>query len=424
METDLAIIGAGMSGLSAALFAASRGVQTLVLGGPGELVYASGLLDLLAVHPLGSQRRAWTDPWAALDALREDEPDHPLARIPEQGVRAAMDELLQALEQGALPYRRDPGANCEVITPAGTIKATHAVPSTMWAGVAALREKPPCLLVDFHGLRELSARHIAGALAPGWPGLRATRLDWPQADGGANLSPEFLARCLDRPERREALARAVAPHLGDALAVGLPAVLGYLQSEEAVADLQDRLGVPVFELPTPPVSVPGLRLQEVLVQAVRGRGARLLRARVESVRLDTGGEIELRAASRSSEYRVRARGVLLATGRFLGQGLTADRERVRETLLDLPVHQPPGRAGWHRRALLDPRGHPVNRAGLEVDAMFRPLDADREPAHPRLHAAGSVLAHQDWARSKSGSGLAVATAHAAVEAFVAAGGDR
>jgi glycerol-3-phosphate dehydrogenase subunit B len=87
---------------------------------------------------------------------------------------------------------------------------------------------------------------------------------------------------------------------------------------------------------------------------------------------------------------------------------------VREPLFDLPVHQPEGRDRWHREEFLDRRGHAVNRAGLEVDSIFRPLDASGRPAHRRLFAAGSILAHQDWMRMKCGSGLAIATAHAAV----------
>jgi glycerol-3-phosphate dehydrogenase subunit B len=50
-----------------------------------------------------------------------------------------------------------------------------------------------------------------------------------------------------------------------------------------------------------------------------------------------------------------------------------------------------------------------------VDAAFHPLDASGKPAHPRLFAAGSILAHQDWMRMKCGSGLALSTARAAVE---------
>jgi len=72
---------------------------------------------------------------------------------------------------------------------------------------------------------------------------------------------------------------------------------------------------------------------------------------------------------------------------------------------------------WHRKSFLDPRGHPINRAGLEIDDTFRPLDRSGRPAYRTLFAAGSILAHQDWMRMKCGSGLSIATGYGAVNAF-------
>jgi glycerol-3-phosphate dehydrogenase subunit B len=84
----------------------------------------------------------------------------------------------------------------------------------------------------------------------------------------------------------------------------------------------------------------------------------------------------------------------------------------------LPVHQPQGRREWHRDNFLDSRGHPVNRAGVEIDDSFRPLDRAGRPVFDTLFAAGSILAHQDWMRMKCGSGLAIATAYGAVSSFL------
>jgi glycerol-3-phosphate dehydrogenase subunit B len=109
---------------------------------------------------------------------------------------------------------------------------------------------------------------------------------------------------------------------------------------------------------------------------------------------------------------------ILASGRFLGKGLHADRKHIHETIFDLPVTQPPDRTLWHRKDFLDSRGHPINRAGLEIDDSFRPLDSSGHPAFKLLFAAGSILAHQDWMRMKCGSGLALATGFAAVQSFV------
>lgn len=112
--------------------------------------------------------------------------------------------------------------------------------------------------------------------------------------------------------------------------------------------------------------------------------------------------------------RIAARGAVLAGGRFFGKGLKADRHAVREAVFDLPVRQPEKREDWHRAEFFDPRGHEINQAGLETDAALRPLGADGQPFHPRLHAAGAILAHQDWMRMKCGAGLAIATACKAV----------
>jgi len=114
------------------------------------------------------------------------------------------------------------------------------------------------------------------------------------------------------------------------------------------------------------------------------------------------------------ERSIRAAALVLATGRFMGGGLQADRHAVREPLFNLPVRQPELRDHWHRENFLDRRGHPVAYAGLETDECLRPLGTSGRPAHPRLFAAGSILANQDWMRMKCGSGLAIATAYAAV----------
>jgi glycerol-3-phosphate dehydrogenase subunit B len=419
---DLAVIGAGLAGMAAAVYAGNRGLATVQVGNAGALLFSSGLLDLMGVHPV-AEGREWSDPFAAMAAVAADVPGHPYAKVTAADARAAFGELVGALGAAGLAYGPPGEANCRVITGLGTLKTTYCVPRTMQPGVAALAERPPCLLVDFEGLREFSARGIVEALKGGWPGLRAARLDYPARVVAGEAYAAHLARALELRANRAALCASIRPHLGDARAVGLPAVLGVQRTGVVAGELTAWLGVPVFEIPTMPTSVPGLRLKEALERAVAARRVRrVVQSRAAAV-VPEGDRFAVHLeGGPPGASPLTARAVVLATGRFMGRGLVADRGRVREALMDLRVVQPPTRAGWHHPDLLDPRGHPLNRAGVDVDAALRPCDEAGRPVHPRLFAAGTLLAHHDWARMKCGAGIALATAFAAVGAVARGGG--
>ena len=414
---DLAVIGTGMAGAAAAIFAAHRGLDVAQVGQTGEIIFASGYLDLLGVFP-PADKRIWDNPWEGLERLKQAIPVHPLARIETAGIRAALDEFLGFLAEAGLPYRCGGEQNMTALTPLGTVKPTYGVPETMWPGVEALCAKARCLLVDIRGLRGFSARQVAEIWARDWPGLRTLTIDFPESGHLAELYAETMARKLELPSYREQLAAGIKPHLKDAVVLGLPAILGVQKSAGAARSLAELLGVPVFEIPTMPPGVPGLRLKEIFGNRIPELGVRLFREkRVTGVRREKTGTFTLAVDGGTGEETLRADRVLLASGRFLGKGLVADPDGIREPLFNLPVAQPRTRSRWHRRYFLDTRGHRINRAGLETDDRLRPLAAHGGPAHANLYAAGSILAHQDWMRMKCGSGLAIATAFAAVAAI-------
>lgn len=414
-EFDVAVVGAGVAGMAAALFAGERGLRTVQVGNGGGILFASGPLDLMGVHPV-AEARTWSDPYAAIEAVVRDVPGHPYGRVPPDDIRRAMAAFVGALEAVGLPYGAPGSGNSSLVTALGTVKTTYCVPRSMAAGVDALRARRRGLLVGFRGMREFSAQGVAATLGSRWPGLRAVRVAFPPDDAPAEAVSAHIARALDLEAGRAALAELVRPHLGDAEVVGFPSVLGLGRATKVLADLEARLGVPVFEIPTMPTSVPGLRLKDALETALAIRGVvRHVQATVPRIETPSDGPLALHVRGSGTERVVRARAVVLATGRFFGRGLVADRHRVREPILDLLVSQPESRADWHATELLAPAGHALDRAGVETDAQLRPLDQSGRVAHPRIFAAGTLLAHQDWAREKCGSGLAIATAWAAVE---------
>lgn len=416
---DLIIIGSGLTGTAAACFAANRGLRVAQVSATnGELAFASGLLDLLDIYP-PSDKKHWENPWEGISALIAGSPHHPYAGLGLDKIRESIQEFTTFTNSAGFEYFGLPDRNVTLPTAAGTLKATYRVPHSMWQGVIALEQWLPTLVIDFEGLKDFNARLMVEMLSPAWPGLRAQRLPFPAMLPGSDHAVPVLAESLESVEVRQKLVEIVRPHLEGARALGFPAVLGVHSTPEIIAELETLLGVRIFEVPTLPPSVSGFRLREAVEPMLLSKGATMYAGRhVTSVM--TGGRRCTGITEGGDDWKetLEADGIILATGRFLGGGLIADRSTISESLLGLPVAQPATRSLWHRESFLDSRGHAINEAGLEIDDQFRPLGSDGKCAFENLYAAGSILAHQDWVRTKSGGGIAVATAFGAVEAFL------
>ncbi len=417
LETELAVLGAGLAGLAASAFALDRGLSVARVGGTGGLAFTTGYLDLLGVS-LPEQSGFLAEPLEGLDTLRAAQPGHPYAKIANSEIRAAFTEFLACLEGAGLPYAM-PGQNILTFSPLGTLKCTYAVPRTMLAGTEAFVARTPCLLVDFAGLKAFSAREMAANLHPYWPDIKTATVAFPDLSWSGELYAEAMARSLEVPATREALIEAIRPHLGSARCVGLPAVLGVFGSAAACAHLSQGLGLPVFEVPTLPPGVPGLRLRECMDDYLRAKGMSLFtQRRVFAVRRENGNFL-LDIGENAPDTTLRAKALILASGRFLSGGLYGCREKgVVEPLLNLPVSSP-DREHWHSDEYFDPAGHGINKAGLMVDESFRPVKANGSLVDPKLHAAGAILSGQDWVREKSGAGIAISSAWKAVNAYMA-----
>ncbi|MDK9713066.1 MAG: glycerol-3-phosphate dehydrogenase subunit GlpB [Sulfuritalea sp.] len=407
--TQLAVIGSGIAGFAASIFAVNRKIATAQVGNTGAVAYTTGYLDLIG----RCDGAAVTDPWQALTSLRESEPTHPLCRVAPDEIQRAFTEFTAFLGACGLAYSAPGAGNITALTPVGTLKQTLCVPATMAAGPSALAANAPCVIVDFKGLKGFSGVEVVANLRDRWPRLSTQRIVFPGMERG-ELYPEVMARALEVPATRERLAVALNAVVGSARVIGLPAILGMHRPDHVLAELERLTGREIFEIPTMPPSVPGIRLRELFQQALPQQGVTLIpQQRVTSLSFaDDGATLAL--SDSYGPIRVHAQAVILATGRFLSGGLEAHPAGIREHLLDLPVTQPAGRVDWYRERYTDPRGHAIHRAGIEVDDSFRPLTREGRRYDERLFAAGVILAHQDWIRSRSGAGIAIATAFKAV----------
>ena len=251
----------------------------------------------------------------------------------------------------------------------------------------------------------LNAQYIfATELSLNLPGLQKRRF----------VSGMTLARLFDTPEFRQEVAEAVKPRLGNATRVGFPAVLGLQHASEARRDLEARLGLPVFEIPGLPPSIPGIRLHNLLVQAIESLGGHVYDGMQVTAFEKDGGKITAvwsEAAARRKAQR--AASYVLATGGILGGGIVAEeRGYAQDTIFNLAVRITPERSAWFQPEFCAPPGHPIFRAGLAVNADFQPIDAHLQPHHDNLYAVGGVLGSCDPLRERSLEGIALATGYA------------
>ena len=415
IHCELMVIGSGVAGMAAALFAAKRKISTVQAGLTGEINFASGLVDLLAVHKTGSKKIA-SDPKHAVKALIKANPEHPYARVSWEEIAGALETYFDFMGDAGLPYHHRDQKNHRIPTAAGTMKTTYGVPESMVNGAVAFEKGKKCLIVDIEGLKGFSARQMVENLKPSWPQLSHAGIKFPGTKGEAYL--EQMARTLEISENRKHLAAVLNPLIKGHTHVGLPPVLGIYRIQEIQSELEQILGVKLFEIPTMPPSVTGIRIRERFERKLPELGVKTFyQKRVHTATKGINGGFQFRIGSETPEVTVLSEAVILATGRFLGKGLAADRNIIKETVFNLPVLQPGKREAWHDKLFLSHEGHAINRAGLETDRNLRPIGRDRRPVNDMLFAVGSLLAHNDWTRLKCGSGVAIATAYKAVEAF-------
>jgi glycerol-3-phosphate dehydrogenase subunit B len=393
---DVVVIGVGLAGLTAAVRLAEDGARVLVLAkGVGATHLGPCTIDVLGYAPERVER-----PGEALAALGDD---HPYALVGRDGVAAAVEWL-----KAGLPYVGELEENMLLPTAVGALKPSAVVPESMAAG--DLRGGGQVCVVGFRALKDFHAPLLADNLERGGISARSVELDLlPERRVDANSLA--FARAFDDPAFRGEVAAQLAGRLGGEERVAFPAVLGI--AEARWRELQDRLARPVFEVPTLPPSVPGMRVFAALRERLRRAGGRaILNATVTGADRDGARVTGVRADLGLREVRHEASWVVLATGGFASGGLALDsRWRARETALGLPVRGVPEGERF-RPGYFDEQ--PMARAGVAVGRELRPQGWDN------VLVAGATLAGAEPWREKSGDGISLATGYRAAELILAA----
>ena len=412
LSYDVVVIGAGTAGLVAATRLAQSGASVCVLAkGIGSTHLAPATIDVLGYAP--DLVSAPLDGIAALTAARTD---HPYGLIGTEALTAGLDWFSTTAAAGPYPgYGYVGGLQRNMLFPTalGALRPSALVPETMAAGERSGLTRVCVVgtpsLRDFHP--SLCAANLEAA------GIEARPVSVELELERADMSTLGIARHLEDERWRAQFCARVSPMLRAEEHVGLPAMLGITDPHVVLTDLEQRFGRRVFEIPTLPPSVPGMRLYEILRSALRAAGGRLaLGAEVVSHERDGDRVTSVNTHAAGHDHTYAADWFVLASGGFASGGIELDSHWLtHERVLGLPLAgvPGPGEARFVSDYLSD---QPMARVGVAIDADLH--------AHgvANVLVAGAALPGAEPWREGSGEGLALSSGYRAAQVIEAAAG--
>ena len=401
---DVLVVGAGPAGLLAAWRARQRGGRVrLVASGIGTTHISPGWIGVLdSDGDLSSALQGWIG----------THPRHPYALAGLGALSSGLSALREVMAEAGLEYVGDLRSNYLLPTALGATMRAAVVPRSFAAG--DLRDPGSMLIAGPAGWRDFYPGLCAGNLVRQGFSAHSATFDLPELHAGKfDATPLTLARLFDRADVRERVAAQLKPCLEGAARVGVPAVLGLAPGVDVSIDLSERLGVPVFEIPTLPPSVPGIRLFTAFKTALMKAGVQILLGMTAERGVIEGRRavgVVIPGAVRDTTYG--ADTIVLATGGLYGGGITTDHTgAMREAVFDLPLDRPGGLESWFGPESLGV--HAAHFAGVRVNRDLQPLDETGRTVLENVRIAGRLLAGHAAEAEGSTEGVWLATGYRA-----------
>jgi glycerol-3-phosphate dehydrogenase subunit B len=290
---DVVVVGAGLSGLTAAGAAAHRKLKVaLVSTGPGSFVTGPG----------------WLKAQEILRASAEPE------------LKEAIAFFCELTRLAGCPYAGDISTTRSLPSILGDLVSVALAPLTLWN--AEPRDGISTAIVGVRGLscfdeNFMAERLTEQALMISSGCTYTARQITLSRDMGVPVTTLRIAQCFDRDSAfREELINSLRMTASGFKRILVPGILGLETSAEKIVEFERELGCPVGEIPTLPPSIPGLRIYHRLESYVHKIGVELYRGfPVEQVEIHDGLCTGLRVASPGRPMNLHCQSAVLATGR-------------------------------------------------------------------------------------------------------------
>ena len=387
-EYDAIILGAGVAGLTAGTYLACRGFKVaLVTTGEPTACLSTGCIDVCSRD---------SKPLTCIKGLA---PEHPFHLVPEKTIRESLNNFQTAMMDMGFPYTGTAEENRLILSALGTFKTSCLVPSTMKA--APQDTKDSIHIITFAGLKDFYPSYILS---------RRKNTKFSVYDAGVSSTMGIASLFEEKDFLESFIDWLKGQNIGEDK-IAFPAVLGLESAAEIVQKIAAHIGKPVFEIPTIPPSMPGRRLFNAMKDYFRKKGGDIY-WEWPVIGVEKSGRIieAVMTASKGRPNSLNGKAFILATGSFVGGGITAGRETITENIFNLQVFAPSPRETWFENDYFS-FNHGIGRAGIKVDSSLRPEGSRWE----NIFVCGGILADTEILKNGCGHGLALATAHLAAQ---------
>ena len=428
MAYDCIVIGGGLSGLTCAVKCAEAGVRTAVISnGMNALHFSSGSIDVLGHLPSGM---AVARPFERMAELKIEQPDHPYSRIGAATVVEALDFFAEQTARAGLVFYKNGIENHPRVTGLGVLKPAYLSQESAFNDRLKTAVRSPgakIAILNFYGYRDYYAAITAEQLKKSdlFRGAQIVtgEITLPAYTGTGKNLHEFrstdLARVFDSDRYLPRIAGEIVKAAQGAGVVSMPAFIGIDRYAHVHKRLEELTGCLIYEIPTLPPSIPGLRLDNALKSRLAALGGVYSQSdKVTGGRI-SGDVLEEVVTANSGATGYAAGHYVLATGSFISGGLKCAFNQLEEPVFGLKIRGSQDRREWYSKKFFDTKGHPFLSYGVETDDTLNPYAPDGTTVK-NLFCTGALLAGYDPVREGSGGGVAISTGYFAAKKIISA----
>ncbi len=412
-SNDIIVVGSGIAGLVAAITAAEKGkTVTIVSHGAGVLSIGSGTIDIL-----GYDKNSKIIKDNPINYIEQLDDNHPYKIIGKENIENAIADFIKIVNDNGLNLSiNDDKTNRVAVTIAGKIRPTYITSKSVNA--YGMLDATNITIATVKHLKDCEPK-LTGRRLSQYKSLKdktfyAATLKSPFGKTKRALNSLDIARYVETEEGLNWLKTELLKVKNETNAdvILMPPISGVLDHDRIYAELLSHVGCKIIEMASMPPGVGGFRIRQALMNKIHSlditfvenciiSGANVVDGKCVSL---IGQHSDL-AGDKFTEYKADA--FVIATGGIIGGGINIGMTETSEAIFNIPLSCPSIIEERTCKNVFD--SHPYVLSGVNIDNKMRAIDKGGATLFSNVFFAGKTVGNYDYAKEKSGYGVAIST---------------